>query len=387
MTEILTESFCERCGTRYTFESAAPRQRRIGGLKVLGRGLKNFVLSDEPLDEAIASARSDSDREASAQQLDAFHRTFNFCMSCRQYTCANCWNEPEARCLSCAPLAVPEEARFFQADVDPDRLLRFVGGPAAETPEPVAASPVEAEPDPSAPHAAGFDEDTPLVQGDESHVPDLLALGGLVPGQSLDDALAAYEASRVSEDAPRPEDAAVAAPEPVAESPTEASTSDLRTAAPIEPAPEPIAAMPVEPGPEPIRPATPGVDIVEQPVWPTAAAPAPGVPSTTPGAPATPAPGGEEAHQPPAGPPQWPIGPRWPTSMPSRGAAPSPSPAVDPLASLIARTSTEAMWAASSREILQPVKTQPPAVRPCTSCGISLSASARFCRRCGVQQG
>ena len=38
-----------------------------------------------------------------ADQLDAFHRTFNFCMSCRQYTCENCWNEPEGRCLSCAP--------------------------------------------------------------------------------------------------------------------------------------------------------------------------------------------------------------------------------------------------------------------------------------------
>ena len=27
MTEILTESFCERCGTRYTFEIGAPRVR------------------------------------------------------------------------------------------------------------------------------------------------------------------------------------------------------------------------------------------------------------------------------------------------------------------------------------------------------------------------
>ena len=24
-------------------------------------------------------------------------------MSCRQYTCGNCWNEAEGRCLSCAP--------------------------------------------------------------------------------------------------------------------------------------------------------------------------------------------------------------------------------------------------------------------------------------------
>ena len=103
MTEILTESFCERCGTRYTFESARPRAR-LKGVKVLSRGLKNFVLSDDTsMDEAMAAARSDTDRELTAHQLDAFHKTFNFCMSCRQYTCPNCWNEAEARCLTCAP--------------------------------------------------------------------------------------------------------------------------------------------------------------------------------------------------------------------------------------------------------------------------------------------
>ena len=103
MTEILTESFCERCGTRYTFESARPRVR-LKGVKVLSRGLKNFVMSDDSsIDEAMAAARSDADRELTAHQLDAFHKTFNFCMSCRQYTCPNCWNEAEARCLTCAP--------------------------------------------------------------------------------------------------------------------------------------------------------------------------------------------------------------------------------------------------------------------------------------------
>jgi hypothetical protein len=42
MPEILTESFCERCGTRYTFESAAPtKTRKLGRFKTLSKGLKN----------------------------------------------------------------------------------------------------------------------------------------------------------------------------------------------------------------------------------------------------------------------------------------------------------------------------------------------------------
>ena len=103
MAEILTESFCERCGTRYTFESAAPKAK-LKGLKVMSRGFRNFVLSDDTsMDEAMAAARNETDREQTSQQLDAFHKTFNFCMSCRQYTCGNCWNEIEGRCLSCAP--------------------------------------------------------------------------------------------------------------------------------------------------------------------------------------------------------------------------------------------------------------------------------------------
>jgi hypothetical protein len=63
MTEILTESFCERCGTRYTFESARPRVR-LKGVKTMSRGLKNFVLSDDTsMDEAMAAARAETERE------------------------------------------------------------------------------------------------------------------------------------------------------------------------------------------------------------------------------------------------------------------------------------------------------------------------------------
>src|SRR5260221_7719937 len=104
MPEILTESFCERCGTRYTFESAAPRKtRRLGQIKTLSKGMKNWVMSDDTsLDEAMAAARNDDDRELTSHQLDAFHATFNFCMNCRQYTCGNCWNAADGYCLTCA---------------------------------------------------------------------------------------------------------------------------------------------------------------------------------------------------------------------------------------------------------------------------------------------
>jgi ribosomal protein L40E len=106
MPEILTESFCERCGTRYTFEATAPvKAKKLGRFKTLSKGLKNYVLSDETsMDEAMAAARSDEERELTSQQLEAFQSTFNFCMTCRQYTCANCWNAAEGACLTCAPL-------------------------------------------------------------------------------------------------------------------------------------------------------------------------------------------------------------------------------------------------------------------------------------------
>ena len=119
MPEILTESFCERCGTRYTFESGAPKAR-LKGLKVMSRGLRNFVMSDDTsIDEAMAAARSETDREVTAQQLDAFHKTFNFCMTCRQYTCGNCWNEAEGRCLTCAPHLGHEIMPAPFPDLDP----------------------------------------------------------------------------------------------------------------------------------------------------------------------------------------------------------------------------------------------------------------------------
>ncbi|HET9520246.1 MAG TPA: hypothetical protein VFO73_04285, partial [Candidatus Limnocylindrales bacterium] len=155
MPEILTESFCERCGTRYTFESAAPtKARRLGRFKTLSKGLKNYVMSDDTsLDEALAAARSDDERALTSQQLDAFHSTFNFCMTCRQYTCANCWNQVEGRCLTCAPHLGHEILPAPFPDLQPDfstDALRFDASawPTADLATEASAGEPEPEPEP-----------------------------------------------------------------------------------------------------------------------------------------------------------------------------------------------------------------------------------------------
>lgn len=544
MTEILTESFCERCGTRYTFESAVPSQRRLSGLKVLGRGLKNFVMSDDAsLDEAIAAARSDIDRDATNHQLDAFHRTFSFCMSCRQYTCANCWNETEARCLSCEPLAIEFPAdNVAPEEIDPARLLRFMGenaarpdngagavadhdhveAPAAHVHDPWTAEPaaplawpegfasppdggrdaslepasetpathteagpqgdpwIDARPpaslesddwaaaeasagdltaaaieaaapgevegtgdvsasiEPTAAEASAEIESADagvapgMLGADAPHLPvdefvrsaadtepvgsptpapaesigdDVVEHGaadraateateaepgssGLADHQTLSDALAAYEAAFVE---PSEVTSAVVPTELPANEPATASepTTTQEPATAEGPAAEPAiaaaeaAAEPEAPAPEPAAASSPEPAVEPEPAAPPTA-PSPAAPTDrvvqpvwrTPEAPASPA-------------PQWPTGPRWPTGIPTGGAPAPQPPQVDPLAALMARTSTEAMWAASSQEILQPAAATPPVagIRSCGNCGISLSATARFCRRCGTSQG
>jgi hypothetical protein len=445
MPEILTESFCERCGTRYTFESAAPKAR-LGRFKTLSKGLKNFVLDDATsLDEALASARSDESRESTAQQLDAFHKTFNFCMSCRQYTCPNCWNEAEGQCQSCSPMGLspawsrgdasappawptaPAEPAGIEAVAWPttDRRPAMPEPTPDEVPWPLAALegrlPVvepeaDEEPEPAfaaeaEPEAEPIVEKQPVVMAEaEPTVPDepqadiqkraaaaaantsdLLAK--FRPGQSLDDALAEYEASvdavPAAQREPEPVAAAEPEPEPIAWPEAEPSAVPWPEAEP-EPvaamAPEPVAELEPEPEPEPVvweqpepeqpadepvspwlRPARPAQDIVEVPTWQFTAPEAPvnGHPSEA----LSPAARGDRPT------PEWP-------SQPAESFL---------AARLAARKAGDDMWAASSVEVLGPAAAAGPAapagVQACVSCGLSLSATARFCRRCGTRQG
>ena len=211
MSEILTESFCERCGTRYTFESARPKAR-LKGVRVLSRGLRNFVLSDDTsMDEAMAAARNEADRESTSHQLDAFHKTFKFCMSCRQYTCPDCWNETEARCQSCAPLSEIDLTATHDDSPRPFQEMligaepRAVAEPELNGTNGHVAEVDDADPAPEIGERlrAFFAEPQVSTEAPLDREPRLKAsdqTAGLLrrfrPGQSLDDELDAFERRR-----------------------------------------------------------------------------------------------------------------------------------------------------------------------------------------------
>jgi hypothetical protein len=108
MAEV-TDSFCERCGTKYVFAPSGPKGFSLKGARVLAKGLRNFVLTDgQSIADAMQLARHDDGHQAMTQMAEVFHKTFNFCMSCRQYACERCWNAAAGACLSCSPAVEPE---------------------------------------------------------------------------------------------------------------------------------------------------------------------------------------------------------------------------------------------------------------------------------------
>ncbi len=148
------------------------------------------------------------------------------------------------------------------------------------------------------------------------------------------------------------------------------------------PEPEPVAAV-AEPEPR--------VDVVPQPTWPTPAAPEP-QPQTTPAQ--TPGPDGatpwlmvapaEEAAGRPE--PQWPDTPVW-----RAGARNTDAPTTLAGRTLLPQPDSSALWAASAQQVLSgtpaDIAAAAAVAQPCVQCGLSLSANARFCRRCGTRQG
>ena len=130
--------------------------------------------------------------------------------------------------------------------------------------------------------------------------------------------------------------------------------------------------------------ATRPADVVAQPTWQIVAPdvePATIAIPTAPTTPTTPAPQPVAS----AAQPEWPANPEWPTQTPNAGL-PFLGRLAQPTGGL------DSLWAESSREVASAAPTPGrPAqvatgVQPCVSCGLSLSATARFCRRCGTAQ-
>ena len=84
-------------------------------------------------------------------------------------------------------------------------------------------------------------------------------------------------------------------------------------------------------------------------------------------------------------------GPRSP-SGPRRSATPRPNTILG--RPVVPTGGIDALWAASSRDVVAPMASaptplgqqMPAAAQPCINCGLSLSSTARFCRRCGTAQ-
>ena len=386
---------------------------------MLTRGLKNWVVEDgRSIEAAMADAKRDEDRGLASAQLEAFHQTFNFCMDCRQYTCTDCWNQAEGRCLSCAPLPGQLEAEVAAAhaaaqptdttngiqpgmawptiDLSADEAATATGPdePSAEvaatpyiptdlrpvelpdddvemmvgaadaaaaldvTPEVVptgeAAEAVET-PEADRPEIDSFEAAVALAAAAKLHEPDTDAAAATVG-----DLGSGVEAAVAEPDEPEPVVAAEPEPRPIVAAETEPDVEpEAETVAAAEP--EPVAEpAPAEP---PTRTPTPGWTIVAPDVPTTDAPPAPAAwPPRSP------------VYQPPAGParpaatPGQPGQPSWPTVPPAAFSVPA----------------AQAVWEESSLGVISRPGS---GVQACVSCGLPLSATARFCRRCGSRQG
>ena len=302
--------------------------------------------------------------------------------------------------VEAADVAIADEPAVIAQD--DDHLLAAAAITAAVVDEPVATDePVAAADEPEHDHAIGvaaiaaaaFAAGPHHDEPDETVVvvrePEPVAAVEPEPVAAEPEPIVAVEPEPVV--AAEPEPVVAAEPEPVVAEPEPVAAS-AEPAWPTEPEwpaePEPVAAEPVAAEPEPVAAGpAPRDDVVPQPTWPTTPPPEPvAAPAPTP----EPAPGTapwlmvapEEAARPE---PQWPATPAWranarntdaPTTLAGRTLLPQPD-ATD-------------LWAASAREVLSAPPVTDAAVsatpQPCVQCGLSLSASARFCRRCGTRQ-
>jgi len=420
MPEALTESFCERCGTRYEF--AAPTElNTIRKTRGLISGLKNYIMSQDALSDAVGDAMRTEQEALAAQQLDAFHDQFNFCINCRQYTCTNCWNDDAGRCRTCAPIAGTDDLleRFeatFQAqhpeltaqaaELEQAELNRRLGldtwptedvgvapaatngaapvsdWPAEETlpaePAPMVAEPVAAEASPVPDREPGATEPMaaemePPVEPEPSFALAIIEEAAEEPEPAPPVAAAedfpplrvlTWEDDAAFQLEPEPviaEVAAEAEPEPVI---AEVTPEPRPEPAPIRPISETIIQIP-RPVIEPVAPAEERIAAqADDPLMAARRAQLDLLGLGDPGE-------GPVAAE------------RNVLPYRSTGASVHPIELAQRTASGLPEPG--AFWDASALEVAEAMSHV--GVQACGECGLSLSASARFCRRCGTRQG
>ncbi len=230
MTETLTETFCERCGTRYEF-SAPTRLNPLRKTRGLIGGLKNYLTSQDGFGDALDDAMRTEEGALATAQLEAFHEAFNFCIDCRQYTCVSCWNDDAGRCRSCVPVpgtddlaerlaastAVAAEpvAGIAEADMSDEDVRRHLGleaWPTSDLPEEAIAANGHVPDDDwaatpgawaNAPVAPVYEPEEPVATvggfvGADGFVYETKDQADKVAANMLAEALAAQEAARAA---------------------------------------------------------------------------------------------------------------------------------------------------------------------------------------------
>ena len=230
LTETLTETFCERCGTRYEF-SAPTRLNPLRKTRGLIGGLKNYLTSQDALGDALDDAMRTEEGALATAQLEAFHEAFNFCIDCRQYTCVSCWNDDAGRCRSCVPVpgtddlaerlaastAVAAEpvAGIAEADMSDEDVRRHLGleaWPTSDLPEEAVAANGHVPDDDwaatpgawaNAPVAPVYEPEEPVATvggfvGADGFVYETKEQADKVAANMLAEALAAQEAARAA---------------------------------------------------------------------------------------------------------------------------------------------------------------------------------------------
>jgi len=353
MTDLLTESFCERCGTRYELGAPQPmtRTRKTRGLVT---GLKSFIMSTESLSDSINDAMRAEEDALATRQIDAFQDTFNFCLDCRRYTCMTCWNDDEGRCRSCMPVAGVDDVgaldeRMAGPALMPSLVDEVPQLTMAEEPAWPAAEPLAAMAETTTPEAAWPAED-------EIVVPAAASASTADWPVEPEPILAQADDAAVTEGADL---AAVAEVEP--EAWPVAAEEELEVAATTQVEPEPAAPTPLP------APGTPRRDLrdtfLRGPVVPPRPAPPP--------------------EQLAARQSQLDI---LGIEDPGEGTVSVGERAALPYRSSGAGSNKmlAAVWDASTRAL--EANAQRAALRPCDSCGLTVSSTARFCRRCGAPQ-